>query len=281
MLFKLSAAALFVASTVVAFPSWGHSDNLAPLISSSNADVVPDSYIVVFKDGVRANDHSAWASSLHKRDLTANGMWDNIASGVKHVYDMGSFQGLAGRFRPDVLDEIRKNPDVEYIERDQLVYASDIKIQNRAPWGLARISHRKGLTLGTFNKYEHNPNGGEGVTVFVIDTGVNIEHTEFEGRAKWGKTVPANDPDADDNGHGTHCAGTIASRAYGVSKKATIVAVKVLRSNGSGSMADVIGGVDYAIKEHKELAQKQGKKYKGSVANMSLGGGKSRALDDN
>jgi len=281
MLFKLSAAALFVASTVVAFPSWGHSDNLAPLISSSNADVVPDSYIVVFKDGVRANDHSAWASSLHKRDLTANGMWDNIASGVKHVYDMGSFQGLAGRFRPDVLDEIRKNPDVEYIERDQLVYASDIKIQNRAPWGLARISHRKGLTLGTFNKYEHNPNGGEGVTVFVIDTGVNIDHTEFEGRAKWGKTVPANDPDADDNGHGTHCAGTIASRAYGVSKKANIVAVKVLRSNGSGSMADVIGGVDYAIKQHKDLAQKQGKKYKGSVANMSLGGGKSRALDDN
>ncbi|KAF9130839.1 serine protease [Mortierella sp. 14UC] len=281
MLFKLSAAALFVASTVVAFPSWGNADNLAPLISSSNADVVPDSYIIVFKDGVRANDHSAWATSLHKRDLSANGIWDNIASGVKHVYDMGSFQGLAGRFRPDVLDEIRKNPDVDYIERDQLVYASEIKIQNRAPWGLARISHRKGLTLGTFNKYEHNPNGGEGVTVFVIDTGVNIDHTEFEGRAKWGKTVPANDPDADDNGHGTHCAGTIGSRAYGVSKKANIVAVKVLRSNGSGTMADVIGGVDYAIKQHKALAEKQGKKYKGSVANMSLGGGKSRALDDN
>lgn len=137
------------------------------------------------------------------------------------------------------------------------------------------------MTLGTFNKYEHNPNGGDGVTVFVIDTGVNTEHTEFEGRASWGKTVPSNDPDADDNGHGTHCAGTIASRAYGVSKKAKIVAVKVLRSNGSGTMADVIGGVDYAIKQHKALAEKQGKKYKGSVANMSLGGGKSRALDDN
>ncbi|KAF9091121.1 serine protease [Mortierella sp. GBA35] len=279
MLFKLSAVALFVASTAVAFPSFGHSDKLAPVISSFNADVVPDSYIVVFKDGVRAKDHSAWASDLHKRDLSANGIWDNIASGVKHVYDMGSFQGFAGRFRPDVLDEIRKNPDVDYIERDQLVYASEIKIQNRAPWGLARISHRKGLTLGTFNKYEHNPNGGEGVTVFVIDTGVNIDHNEFEGRAKWGKTVPTNDPDADDNGHGTHCAGTIASRAYGVSKKANIVAVKVLRSNGSGTMTDVIGGVDYAIEQHKAFAQKQGKKYKGSVANMSLGGGKSRPLD--
>lgn len=115
MLIKLSAVALFVASTAVAFPSWGSSDNLAPVISSSNADVVPDSYIVVFKDGVRANDHSAWAANLHKRDLTANGIWDNIASGVKHVYDMGSFQGLAGRFRPDVLDEIRKHPDVSLL----------------------------------------------------------------------------------------------------------------------------------------------------------------------
>lgn len=115
MLIKLSTVALFVASTAVAFPSWGNSDNLAPVISSSNADVVPDSYIVVFKDGVRANDHSAWAANLHKRDLTANGIWDNIASGVKHVYDMGSFQGLAGRFRPDVLDEIRKHPDVSLL----------------------------------------------------------------------------------------------------------------------------------------------------------------------
>src|SRR5690554_8085917 len=112
------------------------------------------------------------------------------------------------------------------------MYANDIKTQTRAPWGLARISHRKGLTLGTFNKYEHNPNGGEDISVFVIDTGININHKEFEGRAVWGATIPDGDPDSDDNGHGTHCAGTIGSRAYGVSKKAKVVAVKVLRSNG-------------------------------------------------
>jgi len=135
------------------------------------------------------------------------------------------------------------------------------------------------LTLGTFNKYEHNPNGGEGVSVFVIDTGINVNHKEFEGRATWGATIPEGDPDSDDNGHGTHCAGTIGSKAYGVSKKAKVVAVKVLRSNGSGTLSDVAKGVEFAVESHLALKSKQGGKYKGSVANMSLGGGKSRALN--
>jgi cerevisin len=99
--------------------------------------------------------------------------------------------------------------------------------------------------------------------------------------------MPANDVDEDGNGHGTHCAGTIASKSYGVAKKANVVAVKVLGSNGSGSNSDVIGGVQWALNDaiaHKKKAQEElritGKtKHKGSVANMSLGGGKSTSLD--
>lgn len=158
-----------------------------------------------------------------------------------------------------------------------MVYTSEV--QNDAPWGLARISHRKKLTLKNHTKYIHNPKGGDGVTVFVIDTGIFVKHDQFQGRASWGATIPRGDPDADDNGHGTHCAGTIGSAAYGVSKKADIVAVKVLRSNGSGTMSDVVAGVDFAIQGHLKLRSQQGGKYKGSVANMSLGGGKSRPLD--
>jgi cerevisin len=116
-----------------------------------------------------------------------------------------------------------------------------------APWGLARISHRPKLSLGTFTKYVYDTDGGEGVTAYVIDTGINIDHVEFEGRARWGKTMPKNDVDKDGNGHGTHCAGTIASRKYGVAKKAQLVAVKVLGSNGSGSMSDVVDGVLYVL----------------------------------
>lgn len=68
--------------------------------------------------------------------------------------------------------------------------ASDITTELGAPWGLARISHRNRLTLSTFQKYIYYSGGGEGVTAYVIDTGINIEHVEFQGRASWGKTIP-------------------------------------------------------------------------------------------
>ncbi len=152
-----------------------------------------------------------------------------------------------------------------------------------APWGLARVSHRKPLNFGTFNKYLYTEEAGEGVDAYVIDTGCNIEHLDFEGRAFWGKTIPTDDEDIDGNGHGTHCSGTIAGKKYGVAKKASIYAVKVLKSNGSGTMSDVIAGVDFAAKRHIEqvAAAKSGKRkgFKGSVANMSLGGGKTTPLD--
>lgn len=158
------------------------------------------------------------------------------------------------------------------------------ELEKNAPWGLARISHRQGLTFGTFNKYVYAEEGGEGVDVYIIDTGTNIDHVDFEGRASWGKTIPKGDEDIDGNGHGTHCSGTVAGKKYGVAKKAHIKAVKVLRSNGSGTMSDVVKGVEYAAEEHIKMveAAKNGKArkgFKGSAANMSLGGGKSVTLD--
>lgn len=159
----------------------------------------------------------------------------------------------------------------------------DGETEKMAPWGLARVSHRDTLSFGTFNKYLYAEDGGEGVDAYVIDTGTNTDHVDFEGRATWGKTIPNGDSDSDGNGHGTHCSGTIAGKKYGVAKKANVYAVKVLRSNGSGTMADVIGGVDWAASNHLEQvkAAKDGKRkgFKGSVANMSLGGGKTKMLD--
>lgn len=160
----------------------------------------------------------------------------------------------------------------------------DYETEKNAPWGLARVSHRDSLSFGNFNKYLYTADGGEGVDVYVIDTGTNVEHVDFEGRAAWGKTIPANDEDADGNGHGTHCSGTIAGKKYGVAKKAHIKAVKVLKSNGSGTMSDVVKGVEWAAISHEKSVQaaKKGnsrKGFKGSAANMSLGGGKSVTLD--
>lgn len=153
------------------------------------------------------------------------------------------------------------------------------EVEKNAPWGLARISHRDSLSFGNFNKYLYAADGGEGVDVYVIDTGTYVDHVDFEGRAHWGQTIPENDEDADGNGHGTHCSGTIAGKKYGVAKKANVYAVKVLRSNGSGSMGDVVKGVEWAAEQHIKKAKKGSKGFKGSAANMSLGGGKSPALD--
>jgi cerevisin len=176
---------------------------------------------------------------------------------------------------------------VAFVEKDQVMHtlakSEDPAVEKGAPWGLARISHRDSLTFGTFNKYLYSSDGGEGVDVYVIDTGTNVDHVDFEGRASWGKTIPQGDEDKDGNGHGTHCSGTVAGKKYGVAKKAHVKAVKVLRSNGSGSMSDVVKGVEYAAESHLEQVEKakKGKRkgFKGSTANMSLGGGKSALLD--
>ncbi|KAG8962349.1 serine protease [Tulasnella sp. 419] len=253
--------------------------SLAPLLTSSIPEShIENSYIVVLKDGVDLTSHTNLVMNAHSED-------SSDLSGLKHVYD-GQIKGYAGQFSSSTIHKLRAMAEVDYVEHDQLVWASEI--ETGAPWGLARISHRKKLGFGTFREYIYDSHGGEGVDAYVIDTGVNIHHVEFEGRAKWGKTIPQNDVDEDANGHGTHCAGTIASRKYGVAKAANIVAVKVLGSNGSGTMSDVLSGVVWAATQAAEKKAKAQAEYaatgktshKGSVANMSLGGGKSRALDD-
>jgi cerevisin len=226
-------------------------------------------------------NHINFLMAAHNADPLVG---DDMA-GISQIYE-GHINGYAGRFTTNVLDQIRRMPEVAYVEKDQIVRTQDV--QKSAPWGLARISHRPRLTFGTFTKYIYDNDGGDGVDVYVIDTGINTEHVEFGGRASWGKTMPQNDEDEDGNGHRTHCAGTIASAKYGVAKQANVIAVKVLGSNGSGTMSDVVGGVVWAASQTKakadkadaEYASKGSTKYKGSVANMSLGGGKSRALDD-
>lgn len=271
-------------------------NNAAPVLTSVNSKEVPDSYIVVFKDHVShdtASAHQSWVQDIHsaqterielkKRSLF--GFSDPDYMGMKHAFNVGDkFKGYAGHFHEDVIEQVRRHPDVEYVELDSEVHTmSEPEVEKSAPWGLARISHRDGLSFGTFNKYFYATEGGEGVDAYTIDTGINIEHVDFEGRAHWGKTIPSGDADEDGNGHGTHCSGTIAGKKYGVAKKANVHAVKVLRSSGSGTMSDVVKGVEWAVEAHvkKVKAAKEGKAkgFKGSVANMSLGGGKSPTLE--
>ncbi|SCU79608.1 LANO_0A06876g1_1 [Lachancea nothofagi CBS 11611] len=288
----------------------GEAVRLAPLVAArENYFAIPHRYIVVFKSSVspqEADFHKEIVSEAHLQsvaklplqdaffDATTGRQFDAeeyegeedvfIANtpegGIQDSFDLdGLLHGYIGYFPSEVVDFIRMNPLVDFVEQDSMVFAQEFDTQNGAPWGLSRISHREKLNLGSFNKYLYDDAAGKGVTSYVIDTGVNVDHKDFEGRAIWGKTIPTNDLDQDGNGHGTHCAGTIASKHYGVAKNAEVVAVKVLRSNGSGSMSDVVKGVEFAAKSHQDAVKSNKKGFKGSTANMSLGGGKSPALD--
>lgn len=147
-------------------------------------------------------------------------------------------------------------------------------LQNKSiPWHLGRIINRN-LPLGEKFPYDKcHTNTDIDIHTYVIDTGIDIDHPEFEGRATWlANFVDSNDTDC--QSHGTHCAGLIGSKTYGVCKDAKLFAVKVLDCEGSGSTSSVISGINYAFKRHLQ----QDKKVR-SIVSMSLGGGFSYALN--
>ena len=140
-------------------------------------------------------------------------------------------------------------------------------IQSNPPWGLDRVDQRSNTLSGGYG-YQTT---GAGVTVFSIDTGVRVNHTQFSGRAVNGHDYVDDDNVAQDcNGHGTHVAGTMAGSTYGVAKGAKVVAIRVLDCNGDGFVSDVISGLQYVL-SHRPAGP--------AVVNMSIGGPSSFELD--
>lgn len=138
---------------------------------------------------------------------------------------------------------------------------------NPPSWGIDRVDQHD---LPLDKSYTWPDSAGDGVTVYVIDTGIRISHKDFGGRAAYGWDFVGNDKYAGDgNGHGTHVAGTVAGTRYGVAKQAEVVAVRVLDNAGSGTTAQVIAGIDWVTKHARKPA----------VANLSLGGSHNAQLD--
>ncbi len=254
MLLTAGLAAFGLASPAAAGPKPAppvHSPGEAPLFGVGAARALPGQYIVVLRKGAKASARNQ-----------ARGL------GARIHRDYGkALTGFAATLSPAALAALRKNPDVAFVEADQTVTAS--ATQSPATWGLDRIDQRN---LPLSNSYTYNATGAN-VRAYVIDTGVRITHAEFGGRAVNGYdaidgTLPADDC----NGHGTHVAGTVGGSAYGVAKGVTIVAVRVLNCSGSGTNSQVIAGIDWVTQDH-QAGQR-------AVANMSLGGGASTALDN-
>lgn len=172
-----------------------------------------------------------------------------------------------------ILDE---NGNIKYGEYNNINFGTDSDL----PWHLDRITKHTLPLNGTY-PYDHKGSCHKNVNVdihtYVIDTGIDVNHDEFEGRATWLANF-ADQENKDCNSHGTHCAGLVGSKTYGVCKDAKLFAVKVLDCQGSGSTSSVIQGIEFAYKRHLEESKKSEKKVK-SIVSMSLGGGKSFALN--
>jgi subtilisin family serine protease len=128
---------------------------------------------------------------------------------------------------------------VDYIEQDAVVtikvgnssghlHKKTYVTQTPSTWGLARISHNTNRS----SSYRYDSSGGANTCIYIIDTGIDVAHPDFEGRATFLANFVGDNKNTDGNGHGTHCAGTAGSRTYGVAKNAKLLAVKVLDSSG-------------------------------------------------
>ncbi|KAH7320680.1 proteinase T-like protein [Stachybotrys elegans] len=226
----------------------------APLYNLTDVDsLIPDKYIVRFKD----------TAALSSLDSTLG----NLLGAADYVY-AGEFRGFTATLDQATVELLRDHQDVEYIEQDAIVTATAFVTQPSAPWNLGRISRRaRGAT-----SYVYDNSAGIGTCVYILDTGIDITHPEFGGRAILGPNF-ANGANTDGNGHGTAVAGVVGSSTYGVAKLATVIGVRVLDANGSGTISGIIAGLNWVGQDVRSCPN-------GRIVNISLGGGFSAALNN-
>ncbi len=226
----------------------------APVLGVGDPAAIRGRYIIVFHKAASVAAERSARDSARRLGATI------------HYQYRHALRGFAATLSRGALDALRNNSNVSYIDADRTAVAS--AVQSPVTWGLDRIDQRN---LPLSNSYTYNFTGS-GVKAYIIDTGIRFTHTQFGGRAISGYDAIDGGSADDCNGHGTHVAGTVGSATYGVAKSVTLVAVRVLNCNGSGSTAGVIAGVDWVTGNHGAGQP--------AVANMSLGGPANSSLDN-
>ena len=239
----LLVSALFAPALGAENPNRG----LAPVVQAQGK-AIPNHYIVVVKEGADGRAVAAIAGVQPKFEYTA------------------VLNGFAAELNAGQLNAVQRNPDVEYVEEDQEATVDTTQPMDSTgqPWGLDRIDQRY---LPLSGSYTYTSTGAN-VRAYIIDTGLQANHPEFETRASNVYDAFGGNG-ADCNGHGTHVGGTVAGKTYGVAKRAYLRGVRVLDCAGSGSYSGIIAGVDWVRKNRVNPA----------VANMSLGGGYSSSVN--
>lgn len=253
----MRASLLSLAAVAAASPLALRSEP-APLFTRDDAPAhVANTYIVKFKENSAMQVvHDAISQHL-------GGSQDHTV--VEHV-----FQGFVANLDKLTLDLLRLLPDVEHIEQDSVGKISGQVVQTGSVWGLGRISHRD----RGHNEYVYDDAAGAGTCVYVIDTGVEDTHPDFEGRAHQLRSYVSGS-NHDDNGHGTNVAGIVGSKTYGVAKKTTIFGIKVADQNGAYQTSNVIAGLDFVASDSRNQNCP-----KGVAINLSLYGNRSDAFNN-
>ncbi|KAL1393863.1 subtilisin-like protease [Phyllosticta capitalensis] len=206
-------------------------------------------------------------------------------SDVHHIYNNSAFRGFSASMKSHCIEALNGMVDVSHVEKSVSIKSMAVTQRSGAPWGLERIS--SGSTISGDEKatnftytYEY-PALGAGVDIYVVDTGVNVDHIVFDSRARNGWTAfPAGGPVnggwtnssgdyTDGAGHGTHVSGTSAGQVFGVASGANIIAVRVLDAQGGGSSNNTIAGIDWVVQQHEKRRTQPD--FIGSILSMSFG----------
>ncbi|GAM83797.1 hypothetical protein ANO11243_017870 [Dothideomycetidae sp. 11243] len=225
-----------------------------------------DRYIVSLKPGIDMDKHLSFVQDLHNSSMgTVEG---KTFGGVSHEFNIGDFKAYAGHFDPAVVEKLKNHEDTEDEGPPPPTHETLVK-QKQAPWNLHRISHRGMMDQGN---YWFARAAGRGTFIYFLDSGINPDHSEFQGR-----TQPAPEPakPIDTNGHGTFIAGILGGRTYGVSKKSILVPVKILDHRRSTTKTALLQGYTWSV-NHILTNNRVGK----SVINISSSGKQSAAIND-
>jgi aqualysin 1 len=226
--------------------------------AESNTASSSGKYIVLLKDSAINPGHRASSVNEMAKRLTGS-----FGGRVQRTYHQ-VLNGFSLQISESMAREMAKDPSVAHIETDSIVSAADV--QDRADWGLDRIDQRY---LPISSSYTYNSTG-LGINVYVIDSGIRVGHKEFQGRASIAFDAVGDGLNGSDcNGHGTHVAGIIGGKTYGVAKNVNLFSVRVLGCDGTGSLSQLISGIEWITQNHIAPA----------VVNISINGPSSPALD--
>lgn len=215
-----------------------------PITNSECRDKIANSYIVVYNstcpDDMVAAHQAKWVATMAKRNIGKRSTDNRFYSTAVSTFSIGSMRAMALDADDESAIEINAASEVAYIEADAKASINALTRQSPATTGLARMS--SGSAGAT--EYVFDDSAGEGITAFIVDTGIMAEHTQFQGRATQAFNA-INNVDTDENGHGTHVAATIGGSTFGVAKKVTLLGVKVLDATGGGTNSAVLAGMNF------------------------------------